>query len=175
MRRFWGKILLVTTLLCSGAFAAFIQSPIPPSSKQNYFRDTDRDGRMDRIEVLFLGALSYDYLKQMIDSLDYTWLDSAGVVVREVVLPEDMRIDSANVRRVLIDVDQRRFGLLSSPASMYLPADSYGSVNLYLSDSTVFHVMMRDGMAPTIMEAHLKSYRGRRVDSLRVSFTEWTG
>ena len=174
MRRFWGKILLVTTLLCSGAFAAFIQSPIPPSSKQNYFRDTDRDGRMDRIEVLFLGALSYDYLKQMIDSLDYTWLDSAGVVVREVVLPEDMRIDSANVRRVLIDVDQRRFGLLSSPASMYLPADSYGSVNLYLSDSTVFHVMMRDGMAPTIMEAHLKSYRGRRVDSLRVSFTEWT-
>ena len=173
MRRFLGNIVLAATLLCSGAFAAFIQSPIPPSSKQNYFRDMDSDGRMDRIDVLFLGALSNEYLKQVIDSLEYTWLDSAGVVVRDVVFPEDMQIDSANIRRIHIDVDQRRFGPLSSPTTMFMPAGSYGTVNLYLSDSTVFHAFMRDGMAPTITDAHLKSYRGRRVDSLRVHFTEW--
>lgn len=174
MRKLWGKILLVTTLLCGGAFAAFIQSPIPPSSKQNYFRDTDGDGRIDRIEVLFLGAISDEYLRQMIDSLDFTWLDSTGMIIRNAVLPEKMRIDTSNVRRVVIDLDQKKFKRLTTPSSIYMPAGSYGLVNLYLSDSTVFHVSMRDGMAPTILDAHLKSYRGRRVDSLRVNFTEWT-
>ena len=165
---------LLMALLCGVSFAAFIQSPIPPSSKQNYFRDMDGDGRMDRIVLRFLGAISDEYLKEMVDSLDYTWVDSTGLVLREVVLPEKMRIDSANVRQVLIDVDQQKFERLSTPASIYMPAGSYGAVNLYLSDSTVFHVSMRDGMAPAIMEANLKSYRGRRVDSLRVNFTEWT-
>ncbi|MBR4785117.1 MAG: hypothetical protein IK012_07680 [Fibrobacter sp.] len=174
MRRFLGNIVLAATLLCSGAFAAFIQSPIPPSSKQNYFRDTDGDGRIDRIEVLFLGALSDEYLKRMIDSLDFTWIDSTGMIVRSVVLPEKMRIDSLNVRRVLIDLEQERFDRVSTPSSIYMPAGSYGTVNLYLSDTTVFHVFMRDGMAPTILDANLKSYRGRRVDSLRVNFTELT-
>lgn len=174
MRKVWIKIVLAVALLCGGAFAAFIQSPIPPSSKQNFFRDTDGDGRMDRIVLRFLGAISQEYLEQMVDSLDYTWVDSTGLVLREVVLPENMRIDSANARQILIDVNQRRFERLSTPASIYMPAGSYGAVNLYLSDSTVFHVSMRDGMAPAIMDAHLKSYRGRRVDSLQVNFTEWT-
>lgn len=174
MRKVWRKFLLAVALLCSGAFAAFIQSPIPPSSKQNYFRDTDGDGRMDRIVVRFLGAISPEYIEQMIDSLDYTWVDSTGLLLRDVVLPENMRIDSANARQILIDLDQRRFDRLSTPTSIYMPAGSYGTVNLYLSDSSVFHVSMRDGMAPSIMDAHLKSYRGRRVDSLQVNFTEWT-
>lgn len=174
MRKFWGYIILSIALLWSGALAAFIQSPIPPSSKQNYFRDTDGDGRIDRIEVLFLGALSDEYLKRMVDSLDFTWIDSTGMIVRKVVLPENIRIDSLNVRRVLIDLDQEQFDHLSTPSSIYLPAGSYGMVNLYLSDSTVFHVFMRDGMAPTITDANLKSYRGRRVDSLRVNFSEQT-
>lgn len=174
MRKFWGYIILSIALLWSGALAAFIQSPIPPSSKQNYFRDTDGDGRIDRIEVLFLGALSDEYLKRMVDSLDFTWIDSTGMIVRNVVLPENIRIDSLNVRRVLIDLDQEQFDHLSTPSSIYLPAGSYGMVNLYLSDSTVFHVFMRDGMAPTITDANLKSYRGRRVDSLRVNFSEQT-
>lgn len=174
MRKFWGYIILSIALLWSGALAAFIQSPIPPSSKQNYFRDTDGDGRIDRIEVLFLGALSDEYLKRMVDSLDFTWIDSTGMIVRNVVLPENIRIDSLNVRRVLIDLDQEQFDHLSTPSSIYLPAGSYGMVNLYLSDSTVFRVFMRDGMAPTITDANLKSYRGRRVDSLRVNFSEQT-
>lgn len=174
MRKVWKIFLLAIALLSSGAFAAFIQSPIPPSSRQNFFKDVDGDGRMDRIVVRFLGVITQDYIKQMVDSLDYTWVDSTGLVLRDVVLPENMRIDSANVRQVLIDVDQQKFERLSTPTSIYMPAGSYGSVNLYLSDSTVFHVSMRDGMAPSIMDAHLKSYRGRRVDSLQVNFTEWT-
>lgn len=174
MRKVWKIFLLAIALLSSGAFAAFIQSPIPPSSRQNFFRDVDGDGRMDRIVVRFLGVITQDYIKQMVDSLDYTWVDSTGLVLRDVVLPENMRIDSANVRQVLIDIDQRKFERLSTPTSIYMPAGSYGLVNLYLSDSTIFHVSMRDGMAPSIMDAHLKSYRGRRVDSLQVNFTEWT-
>lgn len=166
--------MLATVLLCSGAFAAFIQSPIPPSSKQNYFRDTDGDGRMDRIVLRFLGAISQDYIDQMIDSLDYTWLDSTGVVIRNVVLPEKMRIDSSSVRQVLIDVDQEPFERISTLSPFYMPVGSFGIVNLYLSDSTVFHISMRDGMAPSVLDAHLKSYRGHRVDSLWVNFTEWT-
>ena len=61
------EICLAVALLCSGAFAAFIQNPIPPSSKQNFFRDTDGDGRMDRIVVRFLGAISQDYIDEKIE------------------------------------------------------------------------------------------------------------
>ncbi len=165
---------LLMALLCGVSFAAFIQSPIPPSSKQNYFRDTDGDGRMDRIVLRFLGAISQEYIDQMIDSLDYTWLDSTGLVIRNVVLPEKMRIDSTSVRQVLIDVDQEEFERISTLAPYYMPMGSFGIVNLYLSDSTVFHISMRDGMAPSAIDAHLKSYRGHRVDSLWVNFTEWT-
>ena len=165
---------LLMALLCGVSFAAFIQSPIPPSSKQNFFRDMDGDGRMDRIVLRFLGAISDEYLEQMVDSLDYTWVDSTGLVARYMVPASKMRVDSANVRQVLIDVDQEAFENLTTLSSIYMPVGSYGSANLYLSDSTVFHVSMRDGMAPAIMDAHLKSYRGYRVDSLRVSFTEWT-
>ncbi|OWU99455.1 hypothetical protein [Fibrobacter sp. UWR2] len=168
------EICLAVTLLCSGAFAAFIQSPIPPSSKQNFFRDMDGDGRMDRIVLRFLGAISDEYIKEMIDSLDYTWIDSTGLVTRYMVPASKMRVDSASVRQVLVDLDQNAFENLTTPSSIYMPVGSYGTLNLYLTDSTVFHVNMRDGMAPAILDAHIKSYRGRRVDSLRVNFTEWT-
>ena len=164
--------MLAVALLCSGAFAAFIQSPIPPSSKQNFFRDTDGDGRMDRIVLRFLGAISDEYLAQMVDSLDFTWVDSTGLLSRYMVPPSKMRVDSVNVRQVLVDLDQKDFDQLTTLSSLYMPAGSYGTASLYLSDSTVFRVNMRDGMPPAIVDAHLKSYRGHRIDSLQLSFTE---
>ena len=167
------EICLAVALLCSGAFAAFIQSPIPPSSKQNYFRDTDGDGRMDRIVVRFLGAITQDYIDQKIDSLTYTWVDSTGLVSRFTALPADMRLDTTNTRQMLVGVNQKKFERLTTTSSAFMPVGSYGKVNLYLTDSTVFHVVMRDGMSPAIRDAHLKSYRGTRTDTLQVNFTEW--
>lgn len=167
------EICLAVALLCSGAFAAFIQSPIPPSSKQNYFRDSDADGRMDRIVIRFLGAITQDYIDQEIDSLTCTWVDSIGLVARFTALPADMHLDSANTRQMLVDVNQKKFERLTTTSSAFMPVGSYGRVNLYLRDSTVFHVVMRDGMSPAIHDAHLKSYRGTRTDTLQVNFTEW--
>ena len=167
------EICLAVALLCSGAFAAFIQSPIPPSSKQNYFRDIDGDGRMDRIVVRFLGAITQDYIDQKIDSLTYTWVDSTGRVVRYTALPADMRLDTTNTRQMLVGVNQENFERLTTLSSAFMPVRGFGKVNLYLTDSTVFHVVMFDGMSPAIREAHLKSYRGTRNDTLQVNFTEW--
>ena len=125
MRKVWIKIVLAVALLCGGAFAAFIQSPIPPSSKQNFFRDTDGDGRMDRIVLRFLGAISQEYLEQMVDSLDFTWIDSTGLVSRYMIPASKMRVDSASVRQVLVDLDQKDFEQLTTLSSIYMPVQVF--------------------------------------------------
>lgn len=167
------EICLAVALLCSGAFAAFIQSPIPPSSKQNYFRDTDGDGRMDRIVIRFLGTITQDYIDEKIDSLAYTWVDTTGLISHFVAFPADMRLDTTNVRQMLVGVNQKNFERITTISSAFVSVRPFGKVDLYLADGSVFHVVMRDGMSPAIRDAHLKSYRGNRADTLQVNFTEW--
>ena len=63
------KVFLGMLLLCGGAFAAFIQSPIPPSTQQNFVRDTDGDGRMDSVSVGFKNPEIRDFYLNMIDHM----------------------------------------------------------------------------------------------------------
>ena len=120
------EICLAVALLCSGAFAAFIQNPIPPSSKQNFFRDTDGDGRMDRIVVRFLGAISQDYIDEKIDSLTYTWVDTTGLISHFVAFPADMRLDTTNVRQMLVGVNQKNFERITTISSAFMSVRPYG-------------------------------------------------
>ena len=174
MRKDWMTFLFAITLLCGGAFADFIQSPIPPSSKQNYFRDIDGDGRMDHIEIRFLGTLTPEYLSAMIDSLVFDWLDTSGIRRRYVVPGNQMEIDSANSRLVHVNLEQRQKGflMLTSRSRMDYAGTAYGNAHLYVADTVEYDVNIRDGMAPTISFAHLKSYRGKGTDSLSLIFTE---
>lgn len=168
------KYALLLALLVSGAFGAFIQSPITPHSKQNFFRDMDADGRLDQISLRFLGTMSREYLDEMVDSLEFHWLDSSGVCKRYVVMPDQMSVDPQNNRQVLIDLKkiQNQFLMLTSMSRMDYAGVGFGDATLFIADSIEFNLNMRDGMHPAISYAHLKSFRGEKSDTLSVSFTE---
>ena len=168
------KYALLLALLVSGAFGAFIQSPITPHSKQNFFRDTDADGRLDQISLRFLGAMSREYLDKMVDSLEFKWLDSSGVGKRYVAMPNQMSVDPQNNRQIIVDLSklQKQFLMMTAKSRMDFAGVSFGDATLYVADSVEYILNIRDGMAPSISYAHLKSYRGSASDTLSISFTE---
>lgn len=174
MRKVLLQLTLLLSLLASGAVAAFIQNPIPPSSKRNFYRDVDGDGRMDRIDIRFLGGVSQKYIDDLFDSLTFDWIDTLGEPKHFVVKKSGFAPDSAD--RYLIHVDlkkiQKQFMPLTALSTMDYSSSIYGSSSLYLSDSTVFPLNLRDGMAPSIASVQLKSHRGKGVDSLKIRFTE---
>lgn len=174
MRNFGLKFLLTIAFLVSATFAAFIQSPIPPSTKRNFFWDKDGNGQMDCISIQFLGNLSEEYLKQMVDSLTFDWIDTAGVSVHYNVPKNRIKLDEANFRVLNVDLTSLQNGFLAhtSLGALEYPKFSYGNVNLYLADKTVYPISMGDQMAPFITDARLKSFRGAGTDSLRVHWTE---
>lgn len=174
MRKVWIHFTLFLTLLFGGAFGAFIQSPIPPSSKQNYYRDVDGNGRLDRIDIKFLGLVSEKYIDDMLDSLAFDWIDSLGEPKHYVALKSDFSMDSTDRRLIHVNLDKRQqtFAPLTALATLDYSSSTFGSASLYLSDSTVFSLNMKDGMAPSIAYAHLRSRKGKGVDSLKIKFTE---
>ena len=134
--------------------------------------DSDGDGRLDRINIKFLGNVSEEYLDQMVDSLSFDWMDSSRVVTRYVVGRKAFSLDKSDGRRVVVDLSelQDRF---SVQTSMTYGGDFFlGNVKLHLSEGSVFDVPMRDKMAPVVKGAFLHSYRGEGTDSLVVDFSE---
>lgn len=168
------KVMLGMSLLCSGAFAAFIQSPIPPSTQQNFVRDTDGDGRMDQMEIRFLGNLTKEYVSSMLDSLTFEWIDSSGAAKHYTVAAGKFQLNPANKRSLIVDLKgmQKSFRLLTALSTMEFSAAIYGSALLYLRDGSMYPVALKDAMAPAIMSAYLRNMRGKSNDSLTVLFSE---
>ena len=166
--------MLGMTLLCGGAFAAFIQSPIPPSTQQNFVRDTDGDGRMDQMEIRFLGNLTKEYVSSMLDSLTFEWIDSSGAAKHYTVAAGKFQLNPANKRSLIVDLKgmQKGFRLLTALSTMEFSAAIYGSALLYLRDGSMYPVALKDAMAPAIMSAYLRNMRGKSNDSLTVLFSE---
>ena len=168
------KVMLGMSLLCSGVFAAFIQSPIPPSTQQNFVRDTDGDGRMDQMEIRFLGNLTKEYVSSMLDSLTFEWIDSSGAAKHYTVAAGKFQLNPANKRSLIVDLKgmQKSFRLLTALSTMEFSAAIYGSALLYLRDGSMYPVALKDAMAPAIMSAYLRNMRGKSNDSLTVLFSE---
>ena len=168
------KIMLGMPLLFGGAFAAFIQSPIPPSTQQNFVRDTDGDGRMDQMEIRFLGNLTKEYVSSMLDSLTFEWIDSSGAAKHYTVAAGKFQLNPANKRSLIVDLKgmQKSFRLLTALSTMEFSAAIYGSALLYLRDGSMYPVALKDAMAPAIMSAYLRNMRGKSNDSLTVLFSE---
>ena len=170
----WCYIFALMMLLSIEAFSAFIQSPIPPSTSKNFYYDTDGDGRMDKIAVRFLGPITQEYIDQMVDSLTFEWVNENGDSQSYSIYREELKIDESNARLVYADLSkiQNKFYSITTLSSLYLPSVAFGGASLFLSDNSVYHLVMKDGMAPTIKEARLKSYRGKSDDSLFLTFSE---
>jgi len=170
-------ILVLTLVLFSGsAFAAFIQSPIPPSSHENYLLDRDKDGRLDRLSIKFLGAVSEDYLEQMVDSLTFDWVDASGNLIHIRRLSRNMAIDSKVNRRVNVDLleAQMAWQVQTGLSSDGDNPSSLGNVRLFLKGGSEYALPVRDRMSPVVRSAQLKrmSSDNARRDSLKVSFSE---
>lgn len=168
------RILAIAMFVFANWVWAFVQDPVPPSSQQNYFLDTDEDGQMDRLQVRFLGVISQEYIDEKMDSLAVNWVDSAGRTVRIVVPKEEFILDTVSKRGIFVDFSDRQssFYQLTALSAPNLFAYGYGTCELYLSDGSMYRLNMKDGMAPTIMSCQLKSRRAGGTDTLKVFFSE---
>ena len=167
-------ILTIAMFLLATGVWAFVQDPVPPSSQQNFFVDEDEDGRMDHLQIRFLGVISQDYIDAKMDSLAVNWVDSLGHALRIVVPKKDFILDTVSNRRIIIDLSDRQssFYRLTALATRDFFIAPYGACMLFLSDGSVYTLNMKDGMAPSIVSCQLKSHRSRGVDSLKISFSE---
>ena len=170
---FWKSVSIgLISLLSSGAFAAFIQNPIPPSFNKSFFQDTNADGKMDRVVFQFLGGITPEYIEGMIDSIVVTWVDSASKVTRFTLLPSALKIDPSYDRQVYFDF-KNPVPTQSFLTSLNEPEyDGYGTALMYQSNGEAIPITMKDNMIPVIQETFFKSYRGRGSDSLSVLFSE---
>lgn len=164
--RLW-KFALTLALLSCSALAAFIQSPIPPSSRENFLMDSDKDGKVDGMSIKFLGAVSREYIDQMVDSLTFLWPDSAGSLERLKFTAKDVVIDPKMNRRVNLDLSK---GL--SRRQTYTSVFPEMDARLYLKGGNVYSIAFRDRMEPVVSGAYLKSHRNGVSDTLELNFSE---
>lgn len=167
------KIAMATALLSSSVFAAFIQSPVPPSSKENYLLDKDGDGRLDGIDIKLLGTISQEYLDQMMDSVTFDWVDTNNAVVHIVATKADFKFDAAAPRNMFVDLsgklgDWRRQTAISTED---YPTD-LGNFKMFMAGGTSYTFSTQDKMIPVINDVLLRSYRGLRSDTLSMTFSE---
>lgn len=169
---FW-KYALATALLSCNAIAAFIQSPVPPSSKENFLVDKDGDGRLDGIDIRLLGTISQEYLDQMVDSVTFDWVDSNDVLVHVVATKTDFKFDASSARNVFVDLSRQQSGWLRQTAisSENYPMD-LGNFKMFMAGGVSYTFSAQDKMVPVINDALLRSYRGLRSDTLSMTFSE---
>ena len=97
---------LLCGMLPAFGFSAFIQSPIPPSTSKNFFKDMNGDSQMDQVEIVFLGNLSREYLDSTVARLELNWKDSNGI---SQVLPfpgSELPFNASNVNSIVLDLSQ---------------------------------------------------------------------
>lgn len=170
---FWKNVsIALISILYTGTFASFIQTPIPPSFNKNFFQDTNADGKMDRIVFQFLGGITQEYIDGMIDSIVVVWIDSSSQRTSFTILPSSLKIDSSYNRLVSYDFSE------NEPTQSYLTSlnesiyGDYGTAVLYQGNGEAIPISMKDQMAPVIQETFFKSYRGQGSDTLIITFSE---
>lgn len=169
----WKKIsIFLTSILCSGAFAAFIQTPIPPSFNKNYFQDTNADGKMDRVVFQFLGGITPEYIDGMIDSIVVFWIDSSFQKTSFTILPNSLKIDSSYNRVVSYDFPSPTPTLAFLTSLNDFTYGNYGTAILYQHNGEAIPISMKEKMAPVIKKTFFKSYQERGDDTLMITFSE---
>lgn len=168
MRAIWVNICALMLLLCSGSFAAFIQKPITPSSEKNFFYDQDGDGRMDAIRICFLGHLSQGYIDSAMVRLDFDWLSSKDEFKKFSIDRSKFELDESDDRCIELNLQSMQ-GEFAFTTELAAPAFT---TNLYFADSSMIPLIMRDRMAPAVVENILKCHRDETPDTLYVRFSE---
>ena len=102
------RIFAIAMILFANWGWAFVQDPVPPSSQQNYFMDEDEDGRMDHLQIRFLGVISQEYIDEKMDSLAVNWVDTLGRSIRIIVPRAEFALDQDTRRRIFNDLSDKQ-------------------------------------------------------------------
>ena len=97
---------LLCGMLPAFGFSAFIQSPIPPSTSKNFFKDMNGDSQMDQVEIVFLGNLSREYLDSTVARLELNWKDRNGISQVLTFPGSELPFNASNVNSIVLDLSQ---------------------------------------------------------------------
>jgi len=153
-------------MLSTFGYSAFIQSPIPPSTSKNFFEDVDGDGKMDRIEIVFLGNISRNYLDSTVARLEIDWPDSNGISKTLSYAGTDLPFDSTRANSVVLDLSGK-----TNIAKKTALALNSQTAKIYFADSSQMPIPMREKISPIVENAYL-SHHATGKDSLKVRFSE---
>ena len=161
----------------SPKLASLIEQPVPPSQKNNVFRDIDGDGIMDQFSISLLGPVDSNYLNTVLDSVVYRWVDSSGHVSSVRVHGTEFSIDAKTQKTLTYQIANPKslFPFLTSIDTA--PFGNYGTVTMYAGqpgeEESILPVIMSDAMAPVIREAslHVAETDGGD-DTMLIAFSE---
>ncbi|HSQ41496.1 MAG TPA: hypothetical protein VLM37_04365, partial [Fibrobacteraceae bacterium] len=149
----------------------------PPLGGGSGFYDTDLDGRMDCIVVIFSEALG----SEKIDSIDFrfVWLDTNGTPFELHPDPEALHWSTASPERLTWNFSADSLGVAYSKTSIDNLDYGYGNLIEHWEVNSVSYVdtvaiPMQEFMAPMLVSAYLwpESDRKKRGDSLSLAFSE---
>ncbi len=159
-------MLILCGMLSAFGYSAFIQSPIPPSTSKNFFKDVDGDGKMDQVEIVFLGNLSREYLDSTVARLEIDWPDSNGISKTLSYPGAAIPFDSTHRNSIILDLSEKK-----NIASKTVLGLSSQTARIYFADSSQMPISMREKLSPIVESAYL-SHHATGKDSLKVRFSE---
>lgn len=159
-------MLILCGMLSAFGYSAFIQSPIPPSTSKNFFKDVNGDGKMDQVEIVFLGNLSREYLDSTVARLEIDWPDSNGISKTLSYPGSAIPFDSTHSNSIILDLSEKK-----NIASKTVLGLSSQTARIYFADSSQMPIPMREKISPIVESAYL-SHHATGKDSLKVRFSE---
>lgn len=153
-------------MLPAFAFSAFIQNPIPPSSSKNFYFDDNGDGKMDKVEIVFLGNLSRRYLDSTVARICIEWPDSSGVSKTLSYAGTELSFDSTRANSIVIDLSKQ-----TNIARKTTLNSASKTARIVFTDSTQMPIAMSEKISPIVESAYL-SHHNSGKDSLRIRFSE---
>ena len=157
---------LLCGMLPAFGFSAFIQSPIPPSTSKNFFKDMNGDSQMDQVEIEFLGNLSREYLDSTVARLEFYWKDSSGISQVLAFQGSELPLDSSHVNSIVLDLSQNANLYRSTALS-----EKSKTAKIVFRDSSEMPIAMSEKLSPIVESAYLAHHSSGK-DSLRVRFSE---
>ena len=156
---------LLCGMLPAFGFSAFIQSPIPPSTSKNFFKDMNGDSQMDQVEIVFLGNLSREYLDSTVARLELNWKDRNGISQVLTFPGSELPFNASNVNSIVLDLSQNPNLYRNTSLT-----EKSKTAKIVFRDSSELPISMSEKLSPIVESAYL-AHHGSGKDSLRVRFS----
>ncbi|MGL1935068.1 MAG: fibro-slime domain-containing protein [Fibrobacterales bacterium] len=144
--------------------------PVQPVKEGHYFRDTNEDGIMDRVELLFNDVIIGDNIAEV--TAHFKWINSDDSILSFKVKPSQWHPDPDDERRAYWnlsdDIDCRPF-TTSIVDETFMEA-KIEVESLTEEEDVEYTIEMQDGMAPVLVSAEV--FQRSEGDVLKVVLSE---